>query len=719
MMQYGQPPQQGQLPAPIDRVMTEQAVTQQLPPVPQSQVAGYMTQQELQGIHQELISQIQAEAHKTFLRTFLFNLYSQSFYQNQGYQGLFDSACKLYVALRATNQAHGFQHAVQQTVLSEMPLLVSQYPILQQYLNPQQQQDLQNQQQQRDSIGQFIQQVFQQGQQPQQGGFGGGGMNYGGFGSGGGAPAPANRMGGPVSAGTPPGFGGAPGGFPPGGGGAPGPAMGGGPMSGPMGGSPMGGMGSNRPVSAMGSGNQNANARSMLSNQSNAGSGMSMMGGGPPPTSASSGGDGGAAPMPSAPTGNNNPPVKTNIGTSDVDFSSTSKEDSVMPTPTDRGIAHEFAMEEEAATELETLPARPITAPGQVVIKQKDEHGRRIYVLKEVGNMEGYEAHEDRSVLLNQVSKKAPNTVRDGTSDDWKDLTATTPIEEIGEEGPKEAFEPISLFSETAENGGSHQHPEEAYLDVLDRLQALGYENPENQVFETFFLHTEPMELSNKDASAIAHLRGARSLSDFMTRFSECGVQDPESDTPTLSPRYWHQLLSRYTELFLDRIRGGLGDRVLEFDNLVDDYEDIMDYLRGKVSEVALDRFKEHTFDLLKSATMVRNLSSTTRTAKEKTERYMRVERHALVYLPWTTRSMRLNIEDDYRLLTQSANADVAAAFKRLMKRVQEYDAQDDTQSITAIHVTFADGEWLELTSTDLGSERAVMVKHKPHGPIC
>lgn len=671
-----------QLPVPVDQVLTQQFVQQQPPALP---VQLQLPQHEAMQLHATLINAIQKNVQKSYIRTFFFNLASIQQYQNQFYCELLQRASEYYMVSKQHGQVN-LEQIVEETIVTEFPALLQQYPILQQYLTQQQQQEMQSIAQHRQKIKQMIQQAM-----------------------GGGAPN-SNMGGNPM--GGPPGMqgGGMPG---PGGGGfAPtGPApqgMGGGPMpgSGGYGGPPMGG--------------------GMMPNS---GYGGMPAGGGRPAPSAYGQGGGGPTGPPSSPM---NPSAMLNPQGGGPQVSSSAppstsaaagvKSDRVEVKPNeepsmfdqkDREIAHQWQKQPEyqpavasATPGKEQFVYPPAHRSDQYVIAI-DEHGQVIspgsdqkpsaYQIEEIMNYEDHET-DPELIRLSRSLKVGPKVA---TSPRWPDVSTPNSISSVNPEKVDEdnneteppykqlnVGDPISL-----------QEPVSAYNVHQAHVQALNdFHNGHivemgERVYEYMAHIRTPIPVGQKAHQALNELIGdSPDLVTLRDRVASLHEHVPAS--------VWYMVHDRLTARFNERLKAGAGLLGAEVDSFVEDYNDAMEYVGNKLSREAYDRFRSNArIYLLKSIGVFHDSVSETTFLHEP---------YYFVHLPWTSEQVDLQINGEYGLLTRSAHEDLQVAAKRLFERTNT-----PQRSANRRYIVTVDNVFLELHAADLGDSSSLMVTRR------
>lgn len=540
-MQYQQPQP---LPVHADQVYMHQMLQGQIGSPPQTPIANRVTSQNLMALHACLINGLQAGAQRSPLRTFMFNLYSANGYQNQPYAELFNSAAEYLLMVLATTPANAPQVAADTTLNCEVPLLIQQYPALLQYLNPQQQAELQNYAMMRQNVAMQLQQFYAPQQQPMQTMHPAAMMHQQSYGQ------PQQPMY---------------------------------PQQQPMGMSsyqqpyrqPM------QPQRQMHPPRGQHAATGMLSTSHPQQPMQPQRGGARPKTRGSF----------------------DTTGVADQVYSNTQGEkDMRVVDQSTREMSHFVARDEQRRHEKYAPPIdkggitfsfnryKPARRPEQAIVSD----GADNYALLDEEQAVNYKDHEDNHQMI-KLAKSHHAGPKVLTSARWEDVTKPNEVDlsmKDSEEAKGVEFDdgdPIRLVQFVQAFSLPH-----AQVTAVDALATMGVEYDDSRVFEYYANIKTPLMVSLEDAKELEKLADSKALGTFVSTLAN--IADD------LSPYLWNVIHDRCTALVNRRIAAGLGLDIA-IDSIVTDYDDLMAALREDIADTALDRFKEHTLLMLHAAT--------------------------------------------------------------------------------------------------------------------
>jgi hypothetical protein len=650
-MQYNQQP----LPVSAEQLQCRFVQGNQLPPLPNVQEVGQVSQQEAYNLHGELINLLQAGTQKGPIRVFLFNLYGQNGFVNQGYTDLYGFAIEYYLFLRASGQPD-IQRAVDDTVKCDIPRIMAQYPALQGFLNEQQINDLNQFVQLSQAISQhmqafYSQQINNQNAGPPQWGGQSNMMNS----NQGHRPGPAMQFGS--------------GGFtghgntnmaPGGGGGRPGAGA----WSQP-----------NQPI-------QQTTRRPGMSGP-NAGSMLTQPNG---PTGSPGGSRRPAVGSPATSSLNTNPGV--------IPGAEQKGDDMRVVTEENRQIGHLSAVAEvrnptppiDREVELISSEYIPARTKSQRIVKG-EKKGRAEYKLVEIeGSQMEYSDHETNPDLI-ELSRKQKTGPKVGPIPSWEGISMPS---EISKDDTPENVDIMSvdepLYLKETVTSYSVMHGRSLAMEQYDRLNLSGDE----RMIEYYIDLLTP--IGDKSlAENIQKLRETVTLTELVDVFNLMAKE--------IDARVWYRLHDLLTDVLLRRLRGGLGMRI-NVDSITDDYDDLMDMLAKDYHTNAVDRFKRNThIAILKTLNM-----------REKNNTLLLSETISVTELPWTSNHIELVMEAKYVMLSKGVNDQMTAAMLKLFERTNVKEC-----NMSRRYVVTLDNVVIELHPGDMGTSTLLISK----GNLC
>jgi hypothetical protein len=654
-----------QIPVPIDHAL-EQNMVQQLPPLPRTQSASQLPEQEAVGLHAALINGIQQQTAKGPIRIVMFNLYSDRQFCNQMYAELFETAAEYLIAAMTARMPVTPEQVADETLKVEILNLLNRYPELQGYITQQQNQEIQQVMQLKNQISNLVHSVQHQtmggGYPPQGGGFqqpggfpqqgpswqnqGGGWQNQGG-----GMPVPGGR----------PGFG---------------PPMGGPSMPGP-------GMQRGGPMPSMGGG---------YTQRPGAMHGRSSGPTRPSTSMIDRGSDPAGAPMTSSSR-------KPTVGAGSVDTANvlTRKEEKspMKHVPdVDREIGHLMAVQDskEYAAPIDKdvqfvtdRHAPAITARQRLIVTKSDKGVPSYSVINLEENEMEYADHEEQPDMQKlaretQISKKV------GIPADWSRVTLPNVIEENDETVSEDLSldAPISLKSFVEGYGVDH-----ARTEAQRRLAEKGIASLEGRVVEYYLSVKTPILATNEEARLVESLVHSKDLTNLIDNFIALRED--------VSSEVWFLLHDRMTCIFNRHLQGGVAFDG-EIESIAEDYEEALVALAEELTPVAIDRFKLNVF-----SSMSKGITSK---HSPKTKILDLVEATSVTQLPWSSSEMDLSLPSKYNMITASVASHMHAALLRLFKRTNVTDL-----SVNRRYLVTADNVWLELVHSDVVGETILISK--------
>lgn len=649
-----------QIPVPVDHAL-EQNMVHQLPPLPRTQGAQQLPEQEAMALHTALVNGIQQQTNKGPIRIVMFNLYSDRQFSNQLYAELYEKAAEYLIAALTARMPVSPDQVADETLRVDILTLLERYPELQGYINQQQGQEIQQVAQLREQISHLCRSMQAPPQNP---GYGGGYQQPNQF-----PPSGGHGMGGP---GQRPGFGAPMVGMNPG---AHGRGMGGAPMGRPM--APPGNY-SQYP-------GQHPGAMHGRSNPAPSRPSSNML-------------DTGNNPM--GVTTRSSSSRKPTVGAGPVDTANvlTRKEE---PSPmkcvpdVDREIGHLMAVQSQkdyaAAIDKEVQFVTDRHAPAirsdQRVIGTKNEKGVMSYSVVNVEEDEmNYADHEEQPDMQKlaretQISKKV------GIPANWSGVTLPNIIDEgddtVDEELSVEA--PISLKSFVEGYGIDH-----ARTEAQRRLIEKGVTGLEGRVVEYYLSVKTPILATNEEARFVdALVVNSTDLTNLIDNFI--------ASREDLSSEIWFMIHDRMTCVFNRHLQAGVSFDG-EIESIAEDYEDALVALAEELTPPAIDRFKSNTFASMRKAITSKH--------SPKTKILDLIESTSVTQLPWSSSEMDLTLPSKYSMITASVASHMSAALIRLFKRTNVEDL-----SVNRRYLVTADNVWLELVHSDVVADTILIAK--------
>lgn len=664
---------QENLPVPADRVMTEKSVGQ-MRGYPMTPVSQQLPQNEASTLNATLINAVQQSAHKSPIRTFMFNMLSDNQYNNQVYSDLFSATITYYIALRqmGTDPNTAVGKAVDETILAEMPIVVDRYPDLQNYISDQQSQDLYNLNAMRNQIDGLITQSQQQPPMQQQGQPYSQQMQQGPMNMQPQQPQMQQQRRGPTMYGA---------------GGYNQPQMQqppqmqqgyGHPMNQPQMHQPqqqqpmnMGRPGAYRGGPPRPSATPTRSASNMLDNQQN------NAGQGSPVTSR-----------------------KPAVGATPVKTSAVFEGDEMKWTdPVDREIGHlvsigtakeathqsdpKYAPAIDRHVELSVTGHKPARRSNQKIVENKTADNKVTYQIVEDDKM-NYEDHEQDLDLV-KISRKGQVGPKVGVPSDWGKLRMPVVLEEDDKEIELEIDEPVAL--DELVDGHTLQ---QVRVEALRKSHDKGVGDYSERVFECYGNLKTPI-LSNKDeyrtlVDAMEPITTLTGLVDMLVNIKD-----------DISPTLWYTIHDRMTAIFNRRLGAGMG-LPWSVDSISTDYSEAMEALAEEFQQVAMDRFKVNTYVSMRKAMMV--------IFSDRTNILHLVDDVSITTLPWSSDDIDLVLESKYSMLTKSVSEHFHQAALELFDRTNSKD-----KSVGRRYLVTSDNVWIELQSSDLSNKTLIIGK--------
>lgn len=605
--------------------------------------------------HVELMTQLQTGADRSPLRTFMFNLAAQNYFQNQYYSELLETIIQM--ALVMGNQPPN--NLISDALLAEMSMLTTSYPALCGALSQAQLYELQQLHQHRERLAQMV----RGGGQPQQPQMQGGGMyqqQQPNMGSSYGRP--------PMGHPTPPGRSGFP------------------QQQSPMGVRPstvggQAGRTQRQPEMGQPTGMHRRGQNTSLTRT--------------PGRSASGMVDNGQSSQP-----NFRKPAMESVSSTLTPNPSPQKDEAMIvadPDHRDMGhlseVSHQKDRFPKAIDRPTNLAIYHYVPTGTFELKPvlRKVNGQDVYsLINKEHNAMDYEAHE-----LNYSLKKFH---RDGipgprvmeVNPEWKAISRPHTIEETDTvETVSEIPSADAVCIYGFVKAGDLQS---ARLAITAEAKKRGLESLEDRTLEGYVKLGKPYPAAQRDVFAIKELLEQPDLTGFVDALIEI------ANNEEISQGFYFAMHDRLTETMNRRLQAGLALQGWNIDSIAQDYEDLMNMLAKEVPTTSLDRFKRATLMQLKGV-IEADIS------KANEGKIVFEERISITEVPWTSNQMGLEFKCDYTQLTAAIDVNFLAAMAHLLRRTS---GKSPIQVNRRFLVT-ADNQWLEIHHSDIGADNVIL----------
>lgn len=644
-----------QLPVPIDQFLYHFGAAQLSMPPANHPIYQIAQENLIWDIHVALVQYIESVADKSVLRIAMFNLYAENSYNNPMYLDLLTAACEYAMALINT-RAQMLPHDVAAISADyELPVMVRTYPILDQYLSPQQRSDVQRFNQERAKLAQFVSSTMG-GQQPAYPGYG---QQQHGYTQS--QPVPARGAYGQGQAYTQP------------------------ITAHRQNTLPYGGQASTRQPTPSRGVVPPKQAPSSSSHSSN----NPLVTRGAPATS-------GIA-----------RPVTPNRGImeSSLDTSGITKtaplEGSFDMNRIDkvtRELKHSTVISEslnelpnidDSANIVLTSEYPLVHRPGQFLFV--DNHQYTLYKERPVE----YKDHETdlKMLALSRLYTSGPKEERSVT---WFDLSNPNTLEpgdivDPNNDDPLLEGEPVSYTKPVAAWSLSH-----GWSMLYDEVVRLDIDDLENRVVEGYLSLTMPLAGPGLIYQPLEELNDILDPKSGFTSIT-AWIGKLESLRDTLPLNIWYYLHDTATKLYHKRAQCGLG-RDFEIDSLVEDFQAANDILSKSFSQERMDRFLDKLAEAIKTATQFNYSPKNDRAALYEVVSYAQI--------PWSAEQLNLQLPKRHNMLSASVSADMYAGILAMVQRTRA------THSDVSRHVLcLSDNTMLEINTGDIGDKTVLISK--------
>lgn len=631
-MQMQQQPQQPVVP--FDIVIDHQFV-KQIPQAPQTDAVQYLDVNTIYQMHACLINVIQSRATENAVRAMLFNYFSQNGFMNHHYAELLSMACEYYYAFNRT-KGITIDTAAGDVAALHLPTVANMNPQVQQVLGKDGVDKLNDLVYQRNRIRTEIAQAFGQGQQQQQ-------QQY------------PNQM-----AGRP---------------------MGGGQSGYPV------NTGNGHPPSHFQS-NQN-----MMPNQNRQQTNASsMVRNGPTGTASTTSSAGPSRFDNHSPAAKPKPAVSTSLDTTQQQKqpANARQGDSDMNVVDDitRNIGHKLAVGEVQDLHNENIgdvlfksaKYKPLVARHEEIIVTDDGYT----VIDKGTSPVQYKDHETNPemIRISRSHRVGPKVVADPR---WPQMTVASVMDK---ETTKEEVEELKADDSiiVKEPIGARTLMD-ARFKTLEYLKKKGVKNLDQRVLESYPIIATSLECKEGDKEILEELFEESDLTGFVDALRDYADK--------LTPFVYYHIADVVTAVVQRRIKCGVGRNIV-FDNILDDYDDILDVLAKSLETTAIDRFKRHA----------RMAIQLTLNYDIKDDSIQFLEFNSLTMLPWSSSAIQLYMKGDSGMLSENTSEEFHAACLKLLDRTHRKG-----EAVSRRFIVTADNVWLELHLGDMGNKTLILSK--------